>query len=75
MCELFSNKMVGGDFSRMWLNIVQINYFYLWPSGLMHTVTYLVKDQTSFMEALLCLSLQAASFIHIKQGVYLHAWL
>lgn len=32
----------------------------------MHTVSYLVKVQTSFAEALLCLTLQAASFTHIK---------
>lgn len=52
---------------------VQINDFFLWSSGLMHTVSYLVKVQTSFAGALLCLTPQAASFIHIKPCVYLHA--
>lgn len=50
-------------------------YGFMWPSGSMHMVSYVVKKQTSFTEVLLCLTLQAARFIHIKQDVYLHAWL
>ena len=77
-CGQLSDRVVTvliilGALSRMRLHKVQINDFFLWSSGLMHTVSYLVKVQTSFAGALLCLTPQAVSFIHIKPCVYLHA--
>lgn len=55
----------------MGLHKVHINDFFF---GLTHTVSYLVKVQISLAGALLCLTLQAASFTHIKPRVYLHTW-
>lgn len=50
--------VLSGAVSRMWLHKVQINDFFLWSSGLVCTVSYLVKVQTSFAEALLCFIVQ-----------------
>lgn len=69
-CELSGTMaMVLAAWSRMWLHKVCFDDFFLWSSGLMHTVSYLVKVQTSFAGALLCLTLRPASFIHIKPHV------
>jgi len=61
--DLCSDRLVTvliflGDLTRIWLHRVQINDFCLWSLGLMCTVSYLVKVQTSFAEVLLCLTVK-----------------